>query len=69
MSKDLICWCTCYSKHGVWNVTIIKHNISCNECVELCTKENAKHFEYHCRKLTPPPEEEVDYGDEGFPPP
>ena len=58
--EDIVCWCVCYSR----GVMTVRYNITCSECIELCTREDAKRFEFQCFKQSPPPDEEVLYEDE-----
>ena len=52
---EFVCWCVCHGK-----LITARSNVSCNECVELCMKEEAKRIEYHCYMATQP-EVEVEY--------
>jgi hypothetical protein len=53
------CWCICHKVKG--GGFIMKHGLTCNQCIEMCLKDfGSRYVEYRCERVKPP-EEEHDY--------
>jgi hypothetical protein len=55
-----VCWCICHKVKG--EGFIMKHGLTCNQCMEICFKKfESKYMEYRCEKVKPPEAEEYEY--------
>jgi hypothetical protein len=59
-----VCWCVCHKVKG--GGFIMKHGLTCNQCMEVCFREyQARYMEYRCEEARLEEEEHDYYEDFG----